>query len=144
MKFRDIVIGAIVLGILVGGALWIRKARLDKQALTVTTPTTEEKISDTFNGLTIPEGTQKAELRDVSGGNGFGIATRTEVLADLPEPPSGKVYQVRIEKGDQKVLLGTMRVAKGGYMLEYDSSKYPGYERVVVFSGEERILEGSF
>lgn len=144
MKFRDIVIGAIVLGLLVGGALWIRNSRLNKQALTVTTPSIEEKIGETFNGLTIPEGVEKAELKDVSGGNGFGIATRTEVLADLPDPDRGEFYQAWIEKGDQKILLGKMRVAKGGYLIEYDGARYPGYDKVVVTLGEKRILEGSF
>lgn len=144
MKARDIIIGAIVLGLLVGGALWVRKTRLDRQALKVTTPSVEEKISDTFNGLIVPEGVEKAELKDISGSGGFGIATRTEVLADLPDLSAGSFYQAWLEKDDQKVLLGKMRIAKGGYMIEYDSSKYPGYNKVVVSLGEKKILEGSF
>lgn len=132
MKFRDIVVGAIVLGLLVGGALWVRKSRLDRQALTVTTPTVEEKISETFNGLTIPEGTPRVELKDISGGGGFGIATRTEVLADLP---AGN-YSVYM---DGK-LLGKMRVAKGGYLYE---GKLGG-RKIEVKEGNKVILEGSF
>lgn len=135
MKARDVVIGAIVLGILVGGALWIRKSRLDKQALTVTTPTVEEKISDTFNGLTIPAGVEKAELKDVAGTGGFGIATRTEVLADLPEPGTG-TYQVYMDGR----LLGKMRVAKGGWLFEGNISG----SKIEIKLGDKTLLEGSF
>ncbi|MEK7550306.1 MAG: hypothetical protein AAB535_00770 [Patescibacteria group bacterium] len=135
MKARDVLVGAIVLGLLVGGALWVRKSRLDKQALIVTTPTVEEKIEKSFNGLTIPEGVEKVELNDVSGGDGFGVATRTEVLADLPNLTSG-TYQIWMDGKN----LGKMRVAKGGWIFEGRL----GGKKIEVKLGTNTLLEGSF
>ncbi len=145
MKTKDAVIGLVVLVILITSALLIKRARTNKlQNMPSATPTVEQRIKDTFGGLIIPEDVDKADLTDVSGGDGVGIATRTEILADLPEPTSNRFYQAWLEKDGKKVLLGRMRVAKGGYIIEYDGARYPGYNKVVVTLGETRILEGSF
>lgn len=135
MRARDIVTGLIVLALLIGGIFWVKKARTQKEDLTVTTPTVEEKISDTFNGLEIPKDTEKAELKDVADGDGVGIATRTEVLADLPEPEAGN-YQVYMNGK----LLGKMRVAKGGWLFEGNISG----TKIEVKLGDKTLLEGSF
>ncbi len=68
MKSRDILLGLIVLVLLIAGVLWIRKARMDKALkLEVTpTPTTEEKISKSFNNLQVPDNIKKVELNDVA------------------------------------------------------------------------------
>lgn len=146
MKSRDIVTGFIILVLLVGGALLIRNLRNKNQAQEPTpTPSIEEKVKETFNGLTIPSDIERTELKDVSGGGAFGVATRTEMLANLPQLPAGQYYQGKLENGSgQSVLLGTFRVAKGGYILEYDSSKYSGYNKVIVVLGDKTLLEGSF
>ena len=136
MRTRDIVTGLIVLALIVGGIFWVKKTKTQKEALTVTTPGVEEKILDTFNGLTIPRDTEKTELKDVSGGNGAGIATREMVLADLPDPTDSQYYQVWV---DGK-LLGTMRIAKGGFLFE---GKVEG-KTVQIKLGSRVILEGSF
>ena len=145
MKAKDIVIGLAVVIILVVSVLIIKNkkdARLENSPLP--TPTFEEKIEERFGGFTVPDDVEKAELKDVSGGIGFGVATRTEILADLPEPAVNKSYQVWLEKSGKKTLLGSMRIAKGGYLLEYNSGKFPGYNKVIVTLDGINILEGSF
>ena len=95
--------------------------------------------------MAIPADVERTELKDVSGGQSFGIATRTEILANLPEPPAGTVYQGKLENDQgQFVTLGTLHIAKGGYILEYNSSNYSGYNKVLVVLGSQTILEGSF
>lgn len=136
MRARDIVTGLIVLALLIGGIFWVKRTKTNKETLTVTTPSTEEKISDTFNGLEIPKDTEKAELKDISGGNGVGIATQDMVLANLPDPDAGQYYQVW---ADDK-LLGSMRIAKGGFLFE---GKIEG-KKIQVKLGSGIILEGSF
>lgn len=147
MKTRDTVIGLIVLVILITGALWIRKARIEKaEKLQLTTPTTEEKIANSFNNLEIPEDVTKIELKDVSGGDGFGIATADTVLVDLPDPEAGTFYQVWVEEGGNLTPVGRMRVAKGGYLLEGNISGKVVVSRESVNDNkvETKILEGSF
>lgn len=141
MKLRDVVTGLVILVILVTSVLLIKKARVNKlQAIPSPTPSVEQRVSNKFGGLTIPDDIDKAELTDVSGGNAFGIATKGMVLADLPEPGDGNFYQVWEETGGRLTLLGKMRIAKGGYLFE---GKITG-SKVIVTLGEKRILEGSF
>ncbi len=136
MKARDIVIGFIVLVVLIVAVLWIRGARNKKVVSSPSaSPSISDQINKTFN-FQVPAGVEKAELKDVSGGNGSGIATRDTVLADLPEIASGKYYQVFV---DGK-LLGTMRSAKGGFLFD---GKISG-QKVEIKLGSTTILEGSF
>lgn len=136
MKSRDIIIGFIVLVVLIAAVFWIRGAR-NKKAISLpsATPNISDKIGKTFN-FQLPDGVEKAELRDVSGGNGSGVATRDAVLADLPDPAAGKYYQVF---ADGK-FLGTMRIAKGGWIFD---GKISG-KKVEIRLGNTVILEGSF
>lgn len=108
------------------------------------TPGVEDQLKKKLNGLVIPDDAEKIDLRNTSGGEGMGIATKTEVIADLPDLSSGQVYQVLLGNGAKTVLLGNMRQAKGGYILEYNLSKYPGYNQITVVRGLEHILEGTF
>lgn len=145
MKGRDVLTGFIILVILIAGALLVKNIKNKKQVTPSPTPSIEQKVKETFNGLEIPSDTEKTELKDVTGGNGFGVATRTEILANLPQPPAGQYYQGKLENdAGNSVVLGSFRVAKGGYILEYNSSKYPGYNKVLVVLGGKAILEGSF
>jgi hypothetical protein len=146
MKTRDIVVVFLVLVIVVAGILMINRVKLPKRVSTPSpTPSLQEKIESKFGGLVIPQDVERAELRDVSGGEAAGIATRTEILADLPTPPAGQSYRGWLENEEGKlVLLGSFRVAKGGYILEYNSAKAPGYNKVVVTLEDKHILEGSF
>lgn len=144
LKSRDIVIGFIFLVILIAGGLWISKIKNKKSLSTpLPTPNITAKVNSAFPGLKIPEGVERANLSNVNGGNGLGVATRTEVVANLPD--TNKPYKVSLVNSDGKVIaLGNMRTSKSGWILEYNSSKYPGYNKVVVTEGETRVLEGSF
>jgi len=164
MKARDIVVGLIILAVLAAGIVAIRRARAPKTVPTPT-PSIEQKLENSFN-LEIPDDVERADLRDVSGGTGSGIATRKYaagrfdhmVLADLPDPAAGTFYEgwlVRGKQGDANfafISTGRMRVAKGGYLLEFESGKdYSEYKGVVITlekvndtKPETHILEGSF
>ena len=163
MRTREIVIGLIILAVVAGAIVWIRRARTTPEPLP--TPSIEEKIEKTFN-LEIPEDVERADLNDVTEGTGSGIATRKyengrfshTVLADLPDPTAGYFYEgwlVRGKEGETNfafISTGRMRVAKGGYLLEFNSSTdYSSYSGAVVTlekvddkKPEAHILEGSF
>jgi hypothetical protein len=108
------------------------------------TPSVTEQIEKQFPGLNIPSNAEQIELKNVSGGEAMGIAIRGEVIANLPTLSPGQSYQVYLGNGTKTVLLGSMVRAKGGWILEYNSSKYPGYNQIFVKKDSETILEGSF
>lgn len=135
MKNRDAIIGFIVLVTLVTGFVLIRNSKKDKLVIPSNTPSIEQKVSDKFGGFILPKDTERVELKDISGGNAFGIATRTEVLADLPDISAGS-YQVWVD-GKR---VGDMRIAKGGFLFE---GKLDGMKIEVKLQGNT-ILEGSF
>jgi len=154
---RDIVIGLIILAILAGVIFWLRRARTP--LITPQAPTVEEKLEEAFK-LEIPEDVDKAELKDVTGGTASGIATRKfedgkfthTVLADLPDPEAGTFYEGWLIMGDEVFSTGKMRVAKGGWILEFESTTdYSDHNKVVITQEkvfddnlEEHILEGEF
>lgn len=159
MNRRDIVIGLLILAALAFAIYFIRKPSQPGIGPSPT-PSVEENLEEKFK-MQIPESGQKTELRDVSGGNASAIAVRDfqnnkftlSILADLPEPPSGEVYEAWLEEGEQTpVLLGRLQVAKGGYLIDYQSSKdYTNFNKLVLTMEkvldqkiETRILEGSF
>jgi hypothetical protein len=147
MRTRDIFIGLIVIAILVGGVLWLRKSRIDRQKELTITPTVEEKISETFNGLEVPKDVEKVELNDTSGGDGFGIATRDMVLVDLPDLEGGYFYQVWVENNGALTSLGKMQMAKGGYLFEGridGDGVVVSKEKVFDNKVEMKLLEGAF
>jgi hypothetical protein len=165
---RNILIGLIVVALVAGG-FYLLKGRASKNQLQEETPsvasTTESKIKNRFM-LEIPDDVEKAELKDVSGGESYGVATRKfesgvfthTVLADLSTPESGFFYEgwlVRGKQGDADFdffSTGKMRIAKGGYLLEFSANiDYPEYKGVVITlektedkKPETHILEGSF
>ena len=147
MNIKRVVIVFVVLAIIIAGALLVsQKIKNNRTSISFpeATPTVEQQIEEKFKGLIIPDDAEKVELKNVSGEEGMGMATRNEILADLPDLQKGENYQVLLGNGIKTVLLGSMRQAKGGYLLEYDSSKYPGYNQIVVVRGVKHILEGSF
>ena len=123
------------------------------------TPSLEERqqeMEDRFR-VDIPDDVDKANLE---GNGGSGIATRdgqevgssVTVLADLPDPESGKFYQAWLRKDGELESLGVMSVVKGGYLLD-SSLRESGvsYNDVVITlettlddNPETIILQGSF
>ena len=144
MKGRDILIAFIIIVALVVAVLLIKNKKTTTVLAPSASPSIQQQIQNKFNGLVIPKDQESIELKDVSGGSAIGIATRNEILADLPDLPSGEFYQGWIENNGKTVLLGTLKIAKGGWILSYSSSAYPGYNKVIVAVGTKHILEGSF
>ncbi|MGA3291598.1 MAG: hypothetical protein ABSC49_00415 [Candidatus Microgenomates bacterium] len=146
MTTKQIVITFIALVLIIAGVLILyRKSRVNNLPVPIATPSIEQQIESKFRGLTIPEDTEHIDLVDVSGGNGMGIATRSEILADLPALPKGQFYRGLLENSSgQMILLGNLTMEKGGWILNYDSSKYPNYNKIIVSVGTKHILEGSF
>lgn len=163
MKQRDIVIGLAILAAIVGGLLWRNRQASEEMKVPqeeIASDTTEKKIEEKFN-TEIPDDAEKAELKDVSEGDGSAIATRkvtdnkTEiaVLADLPDPETGKFYEAWLVKDSVAgIKLGGLRVAKGGWVIEKTSTNDVGDYKTVVVSLEEKrdntlekpILKGDF
>jgi hypothetical protein len=146
MKTRDIVIGFVFLVILIAGVLWILRIRNKNSTnLPLPTPNISQQVKNAFPSLNIPSGVEIANLHNVSGGNAIGVATRTEIVANLPEAPNGQRYQVLLENSKgETVNIGSMRISKVGYILEYSSSKYPSHNKIIILLGNNRVLEGSF
>jgi hypothetical protein len=161
MNRRDIVIGVIIL-LLLGGVIYWRQSQTPSEETVVpdTLSETQQKLEDKFN-ITIPEGVDKAELKDQTGGTASGIATRdktdstttVDVIADLPEPESGNAYLGWLMNSDgESIKLGTLNVAKGGWTLDYKTQDdIGGYNQVIVSqqastgeTPEGDVLEGSF
>jgi hypothetical protein len=158
MNRRDIVIGVVILIILAGVIYWRQRQTTQEELKVPQTLSVEDQIEEAFN-FEIPEDVDKAELSDVSGGSATAIATRKyedgkfthAVLADLPDPEVGH-YEGWLVKEDELVSTGEFRVAKGGFLLEFESgTDYTDHKDVIVSLEETRdatpekhILEGSF
>ena len=158
---RDVAIGFIIIILVVVGAFYYKKVKTNKLNL-IQTPAPvsivfQEDIENSFK-FDIPDDTNTFELKDVSGGlpageagNGRGIATDKEILADIEDPSDNYFYQGWLQKNDELISLGKLQIAKGGWLLEYDKSKLSDAEKIIislerVFDNkiEKKILEGSF
>ncbi len=164
MDKKYIALGLVIF-IVIAGVIILLKRPATSKPVPTPTPNIIEKIESNFK-FQIPEDVERIELKDVSGGEGSGLATRKFeagkfthiVLADLPEPSTGFFYEgwlVRGKQGDpdfSTILTGKLRIAKGGYLLDFESDKdYSDYKQVVVTlekvddrNPETHILEGSF
>lgn len=165
MNKKDIVIGILILLLLAGIIFWRQRPKPPEERKVPETLSSEKELEEKFR-LEIPEDVEKAELKDVSGGNSFGIATRKfqngkfthTILADLPEPEKGAFYEgwlIRGVEGSENFSLvssGKLRLAKGGYLLEFESTTdYSDFNKVLITlekiadkNPEKHILEGSF
>lgn len=145
MTIKRIIFAFIALiAVSVGLLIFFSKNKKTPSKLPEPTPTVEQQIKNKFNGLVIPDDADKIELKNVSGGEGIGIATKNEILADLPDLAKGENYSVFISNGSRTYFLGNLRQAKGGYLLNYDLTKFPGYNQIFVSEGGKHILEGNF
>lgn len=150
MNKRDIVVGLVLLAALAGAIFYFRSPNEQEDLPVPETLSTEDELEARFN-IELPEDLERAELNDQTGGNSSAIATRSHedsvyeftLLADVPDGS----YSARLTDGDGEEYrnLGTLRVAKGGYLLDYESSEdLMGFETVEVLSGGEVILKGGF
>jgi len=151
---KDVFIGLVIVAVVILGAVLYKRLKTPKVLPTPAPQTVsyKDELESIFN-LTIPEDTNTINLKDVSGGNARGIATTNEILVDIEDPADGYFYQGWIENPDNGNLisLGKLKIAKGGWLLEYNGSKNPEYTKIIVtlekvFDSklETKILEGSF
>lgn len=151
---RDILIGFAVIALIIIGVIAYRqnKAKNANPSPTPAPITFENELEDSFK-YDIPDDANSIELKDVSGGNGRGIATEREILADIEDPAPGYYYEAWLQDSNNGnlVSLGRLRVAKGGWLLEYDKSQYGDRNNIVISlertndsSIEKRVLEGTF
>lgn len=164
MKSRDLVIGAVVLLIL-AGLIYYRQSNQTPIETVPLAQSTEQALEDKLK-IQIPEDVDKAELKAAEGATGTAIATRnfednkftSSVIADLPAPAAGQFYQAWLLKGEtgaadhSHISLGTLRTAKGGYLLDYSGARdYSDHGKVQVTletkadnTPEKVVLEGNF
>jgi len=119
------------------------------------------QLLDQMN-VKIPENADKIGLKDVSGGDATGIATKSfnnnvfsgSIIAALPELGSGEFYEGWLVREDPFDLVGVgkLRQAKGGWMVDFTSNTdLSDHKQVVVTQEmvddqkpEKHILEGQF
>ena len=135
-----------MLVLLIAGLLYLSKKNNNPAPSFIPeeTPSVESQIKGKIKGISIPDDANTVELINVSGGEGMGILTETGVYADLPELGSGEEYKVFIADGTSKMLIGSLSSVKGGFILEFDLSKYKNYKQIIVMRGNQTILTGSF
>lgn len=165
MQRRDLIIGAVVLVIITAIVLFVQRRRQEVALPTpspISTPTIEEQeqeIESRFR-IEIPEDVEKANLTDARGGSFSGLATRNfengvfdlTVLADLPDPEANEFYQVWVRSNGDTRKLGTMSIAKGGYLLDITLREdLTAFDEIVVSLEakndsqiETTVLQGSF
>jgi hypothetical protein len=153
MGRKEIFVGLFVILFIFGIIFGVRKAREAKvKPLVIPTPVETQQLENKFN-VTIPSDVEKINLQASSGFEGVGIATRKFasgvfshiIIADLPQPISGSYQGWLIKDGITKISTGTLRLAKGGYLLEFTSKvDYSDYKKVEVRLGDSIVLSGSF
>lgn len=150
---KDIIIGFVIIVIIIAGTFLFKKYKIPAKIQVSPTPISisfKKELENNFK-LNIPDNKSSVELKDVSGGDSRGLATDNEVLLDANDPVDGFFYQGWLQKGTTLVSLGKLQMAKGGWLLEYNKSKLPQAEKIIVslektFDNklETKILEGSF
>lgn len=149
MNRRDVVIGLGVIAVLAVVIYFWQRPREPEELRVPQTLSVEDQIEEAFD-LEIPEDVEKVELVDITSSGYTAMATRKyengrfelNILADLPE---GKyTAEIMNEEGEAK-LLGNLRIAKGGYLLELQTSQdLRDYSKVRVKMGDKEVLEGKF
>ena len=165
MKRRDIVIGLIILLLLAGFIYLRQRIKSEEEMIVPETLSSEQIFEDRFN-IQIPEDVDKAELKEADGSGGSGLAIRKfedgrfthSVLVDLPDPEAGYFYEGWLAKGEDGeddyslISTGKLRLAKGGWMLDFTSSTdLSDHSKVIVSlektfdkNLEKKVLEGGF
>lgn len=150
---KDIITGFIIIVLIIAGVYLFKYLKKEKTIQVTPSPASYEfkkDFSDSFK-INIPDNVNAIELNDISGGDTRGIATENEVLVDANDPENSYFYEAWLEKDGKQVSLGKLQMAKGGWLLSYDKSKYVGYKKIIISLEktndnkiEKRILEGSF
>lgn len=162
---RETIIGAVIVILIFVGVYYFfaryqREEEINPPAEKIPVSEELEEGFETGMGIEIPEGVDKAALKDVTGGAGMGMATRKfeegvfehTVMAALPEPGAGKFYQGWLVRDGEVLSTGKLSEIKGGWYLEYSANKdYSDYNQVVITleeridnQPETHILEGNF
>jgi hypothetical protein len=153
MGRKEIFVGIFVVLVIIGIIFGVRKTREAKvKPLVIPTPVETQQLENKFN-LTIPSDVEKINLQASSGFEGVGVATRKFaggtfshiIIADLSQPESGSYQGWLIKDDNTKISTGMLRLAKGGYLLEFTSKvDYSDFKKVEVRMGESIVLSGSF
>ena len=164
MNRRDIVIGGVIL-LLLSGVIYWRQTTRPEETKVPETLSVEDQLEEKFK-FEIPEDVDKAELKDVAGVGATAIATRKyedgkythTALVDIADPEVGTFYQGWVVMGEEGsedfsiVSTGKLNLAKGGWMVEFESSTdYSDHDKILITqeklfdnTPEEKLLEGSF
>lgn len=153
MGRKEVFVGLFVILVIFGVIFGVKKAKEVKvKPLNIPTPVTTQSLESKFN-LTVPSDVEKINLQVAFGFEGMGVATRKFangvfshiIMADLLEPASGN-YQAWLIKDDtNKISTGVLKLAKGGYLLEFSSNiDYSDYKKIEVKLGDKIVMTGSF
>lgn len=152
-------IGAVVLVVAGLGYLLMRQTKAPEEKPTIeqgVQATTNPQTNDLLNrmNVNVPSDATKVQLKDTANTGATGLMTKKEngnkvdvsVIAGLPEAKPGYKYQVFMTDGNNKVALGALSEAKGGWILEtsVDKAKVLPRLQVVETAGKQEkvILEG--
>lgn len=165
---REQWVGLAVVLVLAGGFLWWRSAKRAERPEVFPAEGEGVEIEDRTSqfakkfGVVLPQSLDRVELKDVTGGANAGIATREvvnnkfshAVLAALLDPERGSWYEGWLVRDEpfEAIYTGKLRLAKGGYLLEFNSSQdLRDHQKVVVTvekkddrKPETHVLEGTF
>lgn len=162
---RNILVGAAVIIIIILIAIFLVRRRQASPLITVNSPlptpnvSFQEDLQNNF-GITVPSTASKADLKDASGKNQMGLITLDKtnnqnmytVIANLDDPQAGYFYEGWLVSGNNYISLGKLNVAKGGWLINYNSPKniedhktvWITLEKVNDNMPETHVLEGSF
>lgn len=153
MGRKEVFVGLFVVLVILGIVFGVKKARDSKvKPLNIPTSVETQELESKFN-LTIPDDVEKINLQVAFGFEGVGVATRKFangvfshiIIADLPEPASGSYQSWLIKDDNTKIPTGTLRLAKGGYLLDFTSNiNYSDYKKVEVKLSDKIVMTGSF
>lgn len=153
MGRKEVFVGLFVVLVILGIFFGVKKAKESKvKPLSIPTPVETQQLESKFN-FVIPDDVEKINLQVAFGFEGQGVATRKfadgvfshVIIADLPEPALGS-YQAWLIKDDtNKISTGALKLAKGGYLLEFSSNiDYSDYKKIEVKLGDKIVMTGSF
>lgn len=151
--WKLLVLGAVILGL-----IWWRSGgqepEMDESVLQGAQ--LEQQVNEFLEdqNLTLPEGSERANLAAKDGSSSTGVASRVagddaanfSVLASLNALESGVYAAALVNDANETMPLGTLSVRKGGYILESSlTNDVAGYDTVRVTDPKGvTVLEGTF